>query len=136
MNDSDTQKTSSVVSSDVSKSDAARDESPRPTLQQRIDCLDKIELRCLNDPDIDSGCRESTVTGLMKIIAYYEHVLLKACQNPATALKIRADLQTYVALLRTLEKFEIVDLRRAELNNAQKSRSLSGRKSNPAQYFP
>jgi|SRR4051794_37075713 hypothetical protein len=104
-------------------------------LQRRLAQLEALELACLDDPEKDPRCIGPTVAGLKKIVVYYEEAILGACLNPTVVLHLRKELQTYVALLRTVERFETLDLRRAENQRSKKGTGKSSGDSR-VQFLP
>ena len=114
--------------------DQARTDSASSSHQRRLKRLDEMEKVCLNDPDTDARCLGPPVAGLKKIVAHYEQALLTACADSTVVLKLRSEFQTYVSLLRTVERFENLELRRAELQKKQQRGPLKLRHTNGHQF--
>src|SRR5947207_2961055 len=95
--------------------DQALTDSASSSHLRRLKRLDEMEKVCLNDPDTDARCLGPAVAGLKKAVAHFEQALLTACTDTTVVLKLHSEFQTYVSLLRTVERFENLELRRAEL---------------------
>jgi hypothetical protein len=90
-----------------------------PSHERVIERLVEIRKESLDDPQSDPRCVGPLIAGLKQVVAHYEQKILGSFSDPAAALKLRPELQTYVALLRTVERFENLDLRRIDLQSKQ-----------------
>jgi hypothetical protein len=104
--------------------------------QRQLQRLVEIEKECLNHPESGPRCLGPAVAGLKAVVAHYQQGVLGACSDPAAALNLRSELQTYVALLRTVERIENLDLRRAELQKKQQRDPLKLPNTYRSQFRP